>query len=458
MNAALITVICVVMGQADVQTDAEAKTQLYVKTTPPGAIVLLDGGTLGNSNGLFDVAPGAHKLVLQMEGYASDERSIEVRQRQITRIEAVLRKPSGEEAELGYVHDSSEAKWSFGASGHAVVFQRPAGMRSIAAVKLFAARYGREEPPNEDFHIYLLDQDQKVLEQIPVPYRKVERGELRWQTFTFPAVEVPEKFFVALWFNAEGTKGVYMGVDTNVKESHSYVGLPDKGFHKADQGYYDWMVRAVVTPENGKKPSYPKVTTYEDEKAADTESKEALPTRTWNDSTGASVLKAQLVSVENGKVRLKKADGKTVAIPLDRLSKEDQDFLARQSGAKQEAVKAGRGETRQAFARRRGRDRQIEHRGRRACRAICGQRRRVARDLREPARIALRGSAGRRRRISTSGSATSISSPSPRSTSPTVRTPAAPRRGSRSASGPRPCRPSSSSASASTRIRPRGFT
>ena len=75
-------------------------------------------------------------------------------------------------------------------------------------------------------------------------------------------------------------------MDTDVKESHSYVGLPDKGFHKADQGY-DWMVRAVVTPENGKKPTYPKVTTYEDEKAADTESKEALPTRTWNDSTGA---------------------------------------------------------------------------------------------------------------------------------------------------------------------------
>ena len=84
MSAAFITLICVVIGQAEVQTDAEAKTQLYVKTTPPGASVSLDGGTLGKSNGLFDVAPGAHKLVLRMDGYASDERSIEVRQRQIT--------------------------------------------------------------------------------------------------------------------------------------------------------------------------------------------------------------------------------------------------------------------------------------------------------------------------------------------------------------------------------------
>ena len=35
------------------------------------------------------------------------------------------------------------------------------------------------------------------------------------------------------------------------------------------------MIRAVVSPEDGKKPSYPKVTTYPDEKAADTESTEA---------------------------------------------------------------------------------------------------------------------------------------------------------------------------------------
>ena len=72
-----------------------------------------------------------------------------------------------------------------------------------------------------------------------------------------------------------------------------------------------------------------------------------MPTRTWNDSTGAFGVEAQLLGVDDGKVRLKKADGKTVAIPLDRLSKEDQDFLARQSGAKQEAVKAGEGQARE---------------------------------------------------------------------------------------------------------------
>jgi hypothetical protein len=151
---------------------------------------------------------------------------------------------------------------------------------------------------------------------------------------------------VALWFNAEQTKGVSLGMDKGVQQTHSYVGLPDKGFQKVDQAF-DWMIRAVVSSENGKQPTHPKVTTYETEKAADTESTEALPTRTWNDATGAFSVEAQLVGVEEGKVKLKKADGKIVAVPVDRLSKEDQDFLAKQAGPKKEAAKPSAAEVRE---------------------------------------------------------------------------------------------------------------
>jgi hypothetical protein len=247
---------------------------------------------------------------------------------------------------LSYVGDSSADMRSIADSGHAVAFQRPADMRSIVAVKLFAARYGYPKPPKEDFHIYLLDQNQKVLEQIAVPYSKVERGEPRWHTFDFPAIEVPEKFFVAVWFNAEQTKGVSLGVDKGVQQTHSYVGLPDKGFEKVDQSY-DWMVRAVVSAESGKKPTHPKVTTYEQEKAADTEGSEALPMRTWNDATGAFSVEAQLAGVENGKVMLKKADGKIVGVPLDRLSQEDREFLASQGGGNSGTAKPSRDEVRE---------------------------------------------------------------------------------------------------------------
>lgn len=50
--------------------------------------------------------------------------------------------------------------------------------------------------------------------------------------------------------------------------------------------------------------------------------------RTWTDSTGKFQIEAQLVKVEDGKAQLKQKDGQLVAIALDKLSKEDQEFLA----------------------------------------------------------------------------------------------------------------------------------
>jgi hypothetical protein len=244
------------------------------------------------------------------------------------------------------VGDSSDDMRSFADSGFAVAFQRPADMKSIVAVKIFAARYGYDEPPNEDFHVYLLDQDKKVLEQTSIPYRRIEKGDLRWYTLEIPAVAVPEKFFVAFWFNAEQTKGIYMGMKKNGKQKHSYIGLPDKGYREVDKAY-DWMIRAVVSSESGKQPSCPKVTTYEEEKAADTETTEALPSRIWNDATGAFSVEAQFAGVEKGKVMLKKADGKTVGVPLEQLSAEDRDFVAAQVSSKKAAAKSGAAEARE---------------------------------------------------------------------------------------------------------------
>ncbi len=340
MNAFLFAAM-LAFGAPDVQTTTQPTTQLYVKTVPPGAAVTVDGKSLGKSDGLFDVAAGAHKLTLRLDGFVVESRSIDVRQGEITRVEAKLKSRSDRQTVLSHVGDSKDGMVSFTDSGFAVAFQRPADMKSVVAVKLFAARYGTPEAPNEDFHVYLLDENKKVLEQVSIPYRKIARmereNELQWYTLEIPAIEVPEKFFVALWFNAEQTKGVYMGIKKkNDAEKHSYVGLPDKGYIQQDS--QEWMIRAVVSSESGSKPTHPKVTTYEDEKAADTESAEALPTRTWNDATGAFSVEAQFAGVENGKVLLKKADGKIARVPLDRLSKEDRDFVAEQADAKPSAA------------------------------------------------------------------------------------------------------------------------
>lgn len=293
MNALLFATALFALAAPDIQTAQQLTTQLYVKTVPPGATVVVDGKTLGKSDGLFEVTPGPHKVTLRSEGFKSEERSIEAVEEEITRIKVKLTPNQAviavggsygvaiqRVAVLSHVGDTNDSMRSFADSGHAVVFDRPEGMKSINAVKLLGARYGMPEPPEEDFHIYLLDQNQKVLEDIAVPYSKIKRmereNELHWYTLDLPAIEVPEKFFVALWFNAEATKGVYVGMKKDVQQSHSYVGLPDKGFKKVDEPY-DWMIRAVVSPEAGKKPTYPKVTTYKEEEAADTERTEAQP-------------------------------------------------------------------------------------------------------------------------------------------------------------------------------------
>ena len=52
--------------------------------------------------------------------------------------------------------------------------------------------------------------------------------------------------------------------------------------------------------------------------------------RTWTDSTGKFQIEAELVKVEDGKVQLKQKDGQLLAIALEKLSKEDQEYLAQQ--------------------------------------------------------------------------------------------------------------------------------
>ena len=93
---------------------------------------------------------------------------------------------------------------------------RPAGGGEgyLSAIQIYASRYGYPQPPDEDFHVYVLDKDQKVLKEFLFPYSLIARGPERWYTLELPATEVPEQFHVALWFNAERTKGVYFSAWT----------------------------------------------------------------------------------------------------------------------------------------------------------------------------------------------------------------------------------------------------
>jgi hypothetical protein len=146
---------------------------------------------------------------------------------------------------LGYVKDASEDFRSLGASGHAVLFERPDGVSFIESVQIFAARYGMPEPPQENFHLYVLNEKQQVLADVEFPYSFVERGNLRWYVLNTPSVEVPKQFYVALAFNPHQTKGIYLGLDKSVAQSHSFTGLPGEGYSKVTETF-DWMVRATL--------------------------------------------------------------------------------------------------------------------------------------------------------------------------------------------------------------------
>jgi multidrug resistance efflux pump len=71
---------------------------------------------------------------------------------------------------------------------------------------------------------------------------------MRWYTLEVPAVVVPETFSVALSFDPHRTKGIYLGLDKNVEESHSYRGLPQLGFSAVDEKS-DWMVRVFLVSD-----------------------------------------------------------------------------------------------------------------------------------------------------------------------------------------------------------------
>jgi hypothetical protein len=64
-------------------------------------------------------------------------------------------------------------------------------------------------------------------------------------------------------------------------------------------------------------------------------SNQSLSARPWTDSTGKRTIEAEFVSLADGKVTLKKPDGKTVSMALDKLSAADQK-LAKELAAKGE--------------------------------------------------------------------------------------------------------------------------
>jgi hypothetical protein len=80
----------------------------------------------------------------------------------------------------------------------------------------------------------------------------------------------------------------------------------------------------------GKSPAEPKAKAA----GAATAAGDRLEYRTWSDATGTYQVVAAMVSYEDKKVTLQKKEGGTLRIPVEKLSKADQDYVAKRASAK----------------------------------------------------------------------------------------------------------------------------
>ena len=145
--------------------------------------------------------------------------------------------------QLSYDDGIMDTKLSSSGCGYTVLFRAPEGSWQLDGVKLFGSRYGTDEPPKEDFSIYVCDEDFNPLHTIRLPYGIFERGEERWYDLKFDPVDVPSKFYVCVDFQATASKGVYVGQDAKAERSHSYMALPYT--YVGDmRSKVDWMIRA----------------------------------------------------------------------------------------------------------------------------------------------------------------------------------------------------------------------
>ncbi len=91
-GAALLTLVSLGVLAALAQTAQKPPTELYVRTVPSGAAILVDGKQRGTSPELFEVEPGQHTVVARLEGYQPETKKVTVRDGRIKRVILGLQK------------------------------------------------------------------------------------------------------------------------------------------------------------------------------------------------------------------------------------------------------------------------------------------------------------------------------------------------------------------------------
>lgn len=93
MSLQLLTAVLALLAPP-VETSETPRTQLYVRTVPSGATIVVDGQPLGKSDALFIIPAGTHKLSISLDGREPVARDVKVASGEVTRLEVQLQKPA----------------------------------------------------------------------------------------------------------------------------------------------------------------------------------------------------------------------------------------------------------------------------------------------------------------------------------------------------------------------------
>ncbi len=155
----------------------------------------------------------------------------------------------GPHTELKYDDGFHDWMRSLGGGQWQVVrFTRPKNTPYLDAVRVLASSYG-SRPRNTAF--YILDQDMKVLQELPSETRIRSSGPMHWFVFHAPSVEVPETFHVAFQFNSQQYGGIYVATRrlAEGEDGQSFTCSPGQDLKplEVDGAGYAWMIRAYLS-------------------------------------------------------------------------------------------------------------------------------------------------------------------------------------------------------------------
>ncbi len=149
---------------------------------------------------------------------------------------------------LKYGDGKPDGRKSIAGAGEMIRFELPDKTGHVRALKVHGSRYGHLQAPKEEFEVTLLSEDMtEVLHTELIRYSLFKRTKKsRWTYLPLKEpVELPQKFWVVLSFNAQRTKGVYVSYDTKTKGEYSRIGFNEEDARKTKFGG-DWMVQVLL--------------------------------------------------------------------------------------------------------------------------------------------------------------------------------------------------------------------